>query len=88
MSLIKVSWYVLRVKNVHFGSPSDTWNPCGNKAELRTLHYQFVRQGEAELRVLKITSVFHHLSSFHPKQLYVLEHLGCTHEVGKYFQVF
>ena len=28
MSLIKVAWYVIRVKNMHFGSTSDPWDPC------------------------------------------------------------
>ena len=35
MSLIKVAWYVSRVKNMHFGSPSD---PCRRgEAKVRIL---------------------------------------------------
>ena len=38
MSLIKVAWYVLRVKKIHPGSPSDpSQTPAG--------------QGEAKLRI-------------------------------------
>ena len=38
MSLIKVVWYVLRVKNMHPGSPLDPVGP--------------LPQGEAEVRIL------------------------------------
>ena len=38
-----------------------------------------IEQGEAELRISKLTSVLHHLpSSVGPKQLCALAHLGCT----------
>ena len=38
---------------------------------------------KAELHLLKLTSVFHHLPvSVRPKQLCALAHLGCTHEAG------
>ena len=80
MSLIKVLWYALRVKNMHFGSPSDSWDGCG-KAKPSYVQY-IIRQGEAKLRILELTSVFHHLPSVGPKQLCALAHLGCTREAG------
>ena len=69
MSLIKVVWYVLRVKNMHPGSPSD---PSGTAA----------RRGEAEVRILNFKttwSEFHHLARVGPKQLCASAHLGSTH---------
>ena len=80
MSLIKVSCYVLRVKNMHFGSPSDSWDPCG-KAKPSYVQY-IIRQGEAELCILELTSVFHQFPSVGPKQMCALAHLGCTCEAG------
>ena len=80
MSLIKVPWHVLRVKTMHFGSPSDSWDPCG-MAKSSYVHY-ISRKDEAELRVLKLTSVFHHLPSVDPKQLYALAHQGYTRKAG------
>ena len=53
MSPIKVPWYVLRVKNMHFGSTSDSWDPC-SKAKPSFVQY-IIRQGEAELRMLELT---------------------------------
>ena len=41
-----------------------------------------ITQGEAELCILELTSVFHHLSSVGPKQLCALANLDCTCEVG------
>ena len=73
MSLIEVPWYVLRVKNTHFRSPSDSWDPC-SKAKTSNLQY-IIMPGEAELRILELTSVFHHLPS-------VLALLGCIREAG------
>ena len=61
---------MLRVKNMHFASPSHPWDPCG-KAEPRYIKY-IIRQGEAELCTLDLTSMFHHLPSVGPKQLCVL----------------
>ena len=58
---------MLRVKNMHFGSPSDSWDPCG-KAKPSYVQY-IIRQGKAKLRILKLTSVFHHLPCVNPKQL-------------------
>ena len=42
---------MLGVKDIHFGSPSDSWNPCG-KAKLSPVLYT-TRQGEPELRILE-----------------------------------
>ena len=72
MSLKKVVWYVLRVRNMHPGSPSD---PLWDRS----------RRGEAEVRILdfKTTwSEFHHLPRVGPKQLCALAHLGCTRAAG------
>ena len=62
MSLTKVVWYVLRVKNMHPGSPSD---PSGTTAakvcildfkttwsEFQMLSQTAAERGEAELRIL------------------------------------
>ena len=76
MSLIKVSWYVLRVKNMHFGIPSDSWDPCGKAKPSHVLY--IIRLGEAELCILELTSVFHHLSNVGPTQLCALAYIGCT----------
>ena len=70
---------MLRVKDMHFGSPSDSWDGCG-KAEPSYLQY-LISRGEAKLCTLELTSVFHHLSSIGPKHLCALAHLGCTLEV-------
>ena len=43
------------------------------------VHY-IIWQGEAELHILELTSVFHHLSSVGTKQLCALAHLGCTQQ--------
>ena len=80
MSLIKVPWYVLRVKNMHFGSPSDSWDPRGKEKPNNV--YYIIRQGEAKLRILELSSVFHHLPSAGPKQLCALAHLGCIRKAG------
>ena len=73
----KRSWYVLRVKNMHFGSPSDTWDQW-RKVKLSYVHY-IIGQGGAELGILEVSSVFQFLPSVGPKQLCLLAHLGCTH---------
>ena len=75
ISQSKVAWYVLRVKNMHSGSPSDLQGQWG-KAKLSNLHY-IIRRGKAKLHVLKLTSVFYHPPSVGPKQLCALAHLGC-----------
>ena len=73
---VSVPWYVLRVKDVHFGSPLDSWDRCG-KAKPSYAQY-IIRQGEAELQILELTSVFHHLPSVGPKQLCDRANLGST----------
>ena len=70
MSSTKVPWLVLGVKNMQFRSPSDCSDPCG-KENPSYIQY-IIRQGEAELCILELTSVFHHLPSVGPKQLCLL----------------
>ena len=70
MSLIKVAWYMVRVKNMHSGSSSDPWGPC-SKQKLRSMHYD-ISWVEANLRLAKLTSVFHHLPNVGPKQFCAL----------------
>ena len=80
MSLIKVPWYVLGVKNMHFWSPSDFWDPC---SKAKPSHVQYIiRLGKAELRALELTSVIHHRPSVSPKQLCALAQIGCTQKAG------
>ena len=55
---------------MHFWSPSDFWDPCGKAMPSYILH--IIRQGEAALRLLEPTLVFHHLSSVSSKQLCAL----------------
>ena len=82
MSLIKVSWFVLGVKNMHFGSPSTSGI---HAARQKPSHGQYIiRQGEAELRIIELTSVFHHLQSVSAKQLCALAHRGYTREAGTF----
>ena len=78
VSLIKVGWYVLRLKNVHSWSPPDPLGPR-DKEKASYIHFD-IRREEANLHILKLASVFHHLPSFGPKQLCALAHLGCTRE--------
>ena len=81
MSLIKLLWYVLSVKNMHFGSPLDSWDlPCG-KAKRSYAKY-IIRQGAAKLHILELTSVFHHLPCVSPQKLCALAHLGCIRKTG------
>ena len=80
VSLIKVGWYVVRVKNIHSWSPTDPLGPR-DKEKVRYIHFD-IRREEAKLRILKLASVFHHLPSVGPKQLCALAHLGCTREAG------
>ena len=79
MSLTKVFWYMLRVKNMYIWSPSDFWNRCG-KATLSYLQ-NIIRLGEAKLCILELISVFYHLPSVGSKQLCAFVHLGYTPEV-------
>ena len=80
VSLMKVAWYVLRVKNIHSWVPPDPWGPW-DEEKLSYIHYDISRE-EAKLLILKLASVFHHLPSVGPKQLCALAHLGCTREAG------
>lgn len=80
MSLMKDAWHVLGVKNMQSGSPSDPLGPSG-KVKLSSEHYN-INQGEANLRILKLTSMFYHLPRVGSKQLCALAHLGYTREVG------
>ena len=68
----------IRVKNMHTMSPKDLLGLWGE--EKPSYAHDNIRQGKAKLRLPKITSVFHHLPSIGPKQLFVLAHLGCTLE--------
>ena len=74
MSLIEISWYVLRGKDMHFVSPSDTWDPC-SKVKLNYINY-IIGQGEAKLRIFELASVFYCHPIVSPKQLCALAHLG------------
>ena len=65
---------------MQFGSPSDSWDPS---SKAKPSHSQYIiRQGEAELQILELASVFCHLPSVSPKQLCAFAHLGCTLEAG------
>ena len=76
VSLIKVGWYVLRVKNIHSWSPPDPFGPW-DKEKASYIHYDFRRE-EAKLCTLKLASVFHQLPSVSPKQFRTWAHLGCN----------
>ena len=80
VSLIKVAWYVLRVKNMHSRAPPDPWGPW-DEEKPSYIHYD-IRREEVKQSILKLASVFHHLPSVGPKQLCALAHLGCTREAG------
>ena len=73
MSLIKVSWYVLRAEIMH------SWSPMGSmrQGKSRSLHYN-TSGGKAQL--CNLTSVFQHLPSVGSEQFCELAHLGCTRE--------
>ena len=53
---------------MHFGSPTDSWDPCG-RGKPSYIQY-IIRQGKAKLSIIELTSVFHHLPSVGPKQLF------------------
>ena len=80
VSLIKVAWYVLRVKNMHSRAPPDPWGPW-DEEKPSYIHYDIRREGVKQ-SILKLASVFHHLPSVGPKQLCALAHLGCTRQAG------
>ena len=86
MSLTKVDWYVLRVKNLYFGSLSDSGGPWGKEkpSYIRCI----VRQGKAKQRSSKLTSLFHHLTSVSPKQLCALAHIGCPSKAGTSLKIY
>ena len=44
--------------------------------------YFNIGQGKAKLRILKLTTVLHHLSGVITKQLCALAHLGYTRKAG------
>ena len=70
----KYAFWVTLIPLLGFVSPH---GPQKSRARYITL------LGEAKqsyLHVQKLTLVFHHLSSFSPKQLCTLAHLGCTCE--------
>lgn len=56
MLLIEVTWYVLRVKNMRSGPPSDPLGLWG-KSKL-SYAYDDVRQGKVKLQLLKLTNHF------------------------------
>ena len=69
MSLIKVAWYVLRVKNIHSWSPSDLWSSWGQDSMLL---YIIRQKAKLNIHTWKLT-LFHifHSYSVGPKQLCV-----------------
>ena len=63
MGLTKFALFVFRVKNVHFWLPSQcTPRVSEVRQSLATYAHYFVRLGEAELRILKLTLIFYHLT--------------------------
>ena len=69
LSLIKVVWSVLRVKNMHSWSPLDPSDPWGEE-KWGYVHY-IIREGEAKPCISKLTSMFHQHPSVGSKQLCV-----------------
>ena len=69
------TWICLSVRT-YFVSPSESWDQCG-KAKLSYAQY-IIKRGKAELRILELTSVFHHLPSVGFKHLCAYAHLGYT----------
>ena len=79
---MKIVWYVLRVKNMHFWSSSDPWGLLARPGKAELVHY-VIRQDESELRILNTLKCFiTYLPSFSLKQLCAPAHLGCTRKVG------
>ena len=61
---------------MHFRSPLDYLDRCG---KVKPSYVQYIiRQDEAALHTLELTSVFHHLSNVGPTQLCALAYIGCT----------
>ena len=71
-SLIKVEWkiYILALPQIHKAH-------VARRSRATYLHY-IIRGDKAKLLTLKLTSLFHCLPSFDPKQLCALENPGCT----------
>ena len=67
VSLIKVAWYVLRVKNIHSWSPSDLWSSWGQDSMLL---YIIRQKAKLNIHTWKLT-LFHIFHSVGPKQLCV-----------------
>ena len=59
MACVKSGKYVIR-------TPSDPLSPSG-EVKLSSKHYN-IKQGDANLRILKLTSVFNYLPRVGPKQ--------------------
>ena len=72
--------YLNKKENMYFGSPSDSWDPCG-KARPSYIFY-IIRGGEPKLLALELISVFHHLPIVGPKQFCALVHLTCTRKAS------
>ena len=90
MSLIKVAWYVTRVKNMQLWSPSDPSQNTAAEAKPRYVYSISQPHGQSSkspiwllLREVKPSYVYTILKKLHlprvgPKQLCVSAHLGCT----------
>ena len=94
MQLIKVAWYVFRVKNMHPRSPSDPSWTATAEAKPRCVYSILKPHGQSsryQVRALPPRrsrgtythmSEFHHLPRVGPKQLCALAQLGCIHAAG------
>ena len=84
-SIIKLTWYVLKVINMHYWSPS---GPLGLRSEKKMSYVHYItRGGKAKFRTLKLTSVVNHLPSVSPKLLYAIAHLGYMYPLSAYILV-
>ena len=73
MLLIKVPWYVLRVKTMHVKSPTNPGIGVHEERQSQTTNLDYIfRQGEAKLCILKLPSVVHHFLRIDPKKLCAL----------------
>ena len=88
MSLIKVSWYVSRVKNMY--ASWVTFRPLAlgsmrqGEAEIHRLQY-WARETQAAYSISRFS--VHYLLRVGPKQLCALSHLGCKYPRSGYFLV-
>ena len=82
MSLIKFAWYVLCVKNMHFGSPSDPSQTAAAEVKLRCVYSILKPHGQSFRRQIRLlpskatprefqTKTFIHFPIVGPKQLCV-----------------